>query len=65
LVLIVPRGSAEQVRRAVPYINCQARVDVGDVMHQIAWFKSQGMLKESVDGEAIVDKRYVVPMPKK
>jgi hypothetical protein len=53
------------VRRAVPYINCQARVDVGDVMHQIAWFKSQDMLKESVDGEAIVDKRYVVPMPKK
>ncbi|HEY1504829.1 MAG TPA: hypothetical protein VGF92_11060 [Stellaceae bacterium] len=32
-------------------------------MHQISWFKSQGMLKSSVDGETIVDKRYVVPMP--
>jgi hypothetical protein len=33
------------VRPAVPYLDRQARVDVGDVLHQIAWFKSQGMLK--------------------
>jgi NitT/TauT family transport system substrate-binding protein len=52
-----------QVRTAVPYLDRQARVDVGDVLHQIAWFKSQGMLKDTVDGDAIVDKRYVVPMP--
>jgi hypothetical protein len=54
-----------QVRTAVPYMDRQARVDVGDVLHQIAWFKSQGMLKDNVDGNAIIDKRYVVPMPKK
>jgi NitT/TauT family transport system substrate-binding protein len=54
-----------QVRAAVPYMDRQARVDVGDVLHQIAWFKSQGMLKDNVDGDAIIDKRYVVPMPKK
>jgi NitT/TauT family transport system substrate-binding protein len=53
----------ELVRRAVPYLDRGARLDVADVMHQIAWFKSQGMLKESVDGETIVDRRYVVPMP--
>jgi NitT/TauT family transport system substrate-binding protein len=53
------------VRRAVPYLDRQARVDVGDIMHQIAWLKSQGMLKDSVGGETIVDMRYVVPMPKK
>jgi NitT/TauT family transport system substrate-binding protein len=53
----------DQVRRAVPYIDRQARVDVGDVLHQIAWFKSQGMLKDNVDGDTIIDKRYVVPMP--
>jgi NitT/TauT family transport system substrate-binding protein len=55
--------SPDQVRRAVPYLDRGARVDVGDVMHQIAWFKSQGMLKDTVDGNTIVDKRYVVPMP--
>lgn len=53
------------VRTAVPYLDRQARVDVGDVLHQIAWFKSQVMLKANVDGDAIIDKRYVVPMPKK
>jgi NitT/TauT family transport system substrate-binding protein len=53
----------DQVRRAVPYVDRQARVDVGDVLHQIAWFQSQGMLKDNVDGNAILDKRYVVPMP--
>jgi NitT/TauT family transport system substrate-binding protein len=55
----------ELVRRAVPYVDRQARVDVGDVLHQIAWFKSQGMLKDAVDGNAIIDSRYVVPMPKR
>jgi NitT/TauT family transport system substrate-binding protein len=48
------------VRAAVPYIDRQVRVDVGDVMHQIAWFKSQGMLKDNVEGDTIIDKRYVV-----
>jgi hypothetical protein len=55
----------DQVRRAVPYIDRLIRVDVDDVMHQIAWFKSQGMLKDSVDGATIIDKRYVVPMPQR
>ena len=52
----------ELVRRAVPYLDRDARLDVDDVMHQIAWFKSQGMLKDTVDGNTIIDKRYVVPM---
>lgn len=55
----------ELVRRAVPYLDRDARLDVDDVLHQIAWFKSQGMLKDNVDGNAIIDKRYVVPMPGK
>jgi hypothetical protein len=36
---------------------------VADVLHQIAWFKEQGMLKLDGTGEEIIDKRYVVPMP--
>ena len=49
----------------MPYLDREARVDIDDLMHQIAWFKSQGMLKDNVDGNTIIDKRYVVPMPKK
>jgi hypothetical protein len=35
------------------------------VLHQIAWYKSQGMLKDSVNGNDIIDKRYAVPLPGK
>jgi NitT/TauT family transport system substrate-binding protein len=55
--------SIEQVGRAIAYVDPDARLDVRDVLHQIAWFKSQGMLKGEIDGDAIIDKRYVVPLP--
>jgi len=48
---------------AIPYVDPEARLDVKDVLHQIAWYKSQGMLKPEVDGDQIIDKRYVVPLP--
>ena len=31
-------------------------------LHQIEWFKGQGMLPEDVDGGAMIDKRYAVPL---
>jgi NitT/TauT family transport system substrate-binding protein len=55
--------SIEQVGRAIAYVDPDARLDVRDVLHQIAWFKSQGMLKGEIDGDAIIDKRYVIPLP--
>jgi hypothetical protein len=36
---------------------------VEDVLRQIDWYKSQGMLKGPVDGDAIIDKRYVIALP--
>lgn len=65
LIAKVVGQTPEQIRAAVPYLDRQARLDVGDVLHQIAWFKSQGMLKDSVDANTIIDRRYVVPMPKR
>ena len=55
--------SADQVRLGIGYLDADARLDVPDVLHQVAWFKSQGMVKADVDGSAIVDKRYVIPLP--
>lgn len=55
----------EQLARAVPYIDREGRVDFKDIRHQIAWYKSQGMLKEPVDADQIIDKRYAVPLPGK
>ncbi len=57
--------SPEQLKRAIPYFDREGRLDFKDILHQIAWYKSQGMLKDSVNGDEIIDKRYAVPLPGK
>lgn len=52
--------TVEQVRPALAYV--EGRVDVDDVMHQIAWYRDHGFLKNAAGSEKIVDRRYVVPM---
>jgi len=54
----------EQARQDIVYVDPAARLDVDDVMHQISWYRSQGMIKDEFDGKAIMDMRYVVPLPK-
>jgi NitT/TauT family transport system substrate-binding protein len=57
-------GQAEaQIARALPYIDPEARLDVKDVLRQIAWYQAQGMIKGEIDGGKIIDTRYVVPLP--
>jgi hypothetical protein len=34
------------------------RLDLADIKKQIAWYKSQGMVKPDIDGEGLVDMRY-------
>ncbi|HEY1503522.1 MAG TPA: ABC transporter substrate-binding protein [Stellaceae bacterium] len=51
-----------QIEPALAYVDADARLDVKDVLHQIAWYKSEGMIKGEVDGDKIIDKRYVVPL---
>ncbi|HLI22935.1 MAG TPA: ABC transporter substrate-binding protein [Stellaceae bacterium] len=53
----------EQVKQGLLYMDPQGRLDSADILRQIAWYKSHGMLKGEVDGKAIIDSRYVVPMP--
>ena len=54
-----------QIEHALAYVDADARLDVKDVLRQIAWYKSEGMIKGEVDGDKIIDKRYVVPLPEK
>jgi NitT/TauT family transport system substrate-binding protein len=54
----------EEVGIGIPYFDREARLDVEDVLHQIAWYKANGMVKGPVNGEELIDKRYVVAMPK-
>lgn len=53
-----------QLREGVPYYDRDDRLDVADVERQIAWYEQQGMLKGSIDPQKVIDKRYVVPLPR-
>jgi NitT/TauT family transport system substrate-binding protein len=52
----------EQIKLSVAYVDGDARLDVKDILHQIAWFKSQKMLKDDIDGTSVMDMRYIVPL---
>lgn len=56
---------AQQLAPAIGYNDRQARLDVKDVRHQIAWYKAQGLLKADLDADRLIDARYVVPLPEK
>jgi NitT/TauT family transport system substrate-binding protein len=51
-----------QLTQGISYVDPDAKLDVEDVLRQVAWFKSQGMLSPDANGEAMIDKRYVVPL---
>jgi NitT/TauT family transport system substrate-binding protein len=53
----------EQIKLSVAYVDGDARVDVKDIDHQIAWFKEQKMLKDDVDPAKVMEMKYVVPLP--
>ncbi len=55
--------SVDQVEASIAYVDPELRLDIKDVLHQIAWYKSQGMIKGPVNGDELIDKRYVIPMP--
>jgi NitT/TauT family transport system substrate-binding protein len=53
----------DQIKNGLAYVDADARLDVKDVLRQIAWYKEEGMIKGEVDGDKIIDKRYVVALP--
>lgn len=57
--------SVEQVKLFIAHVDAGARLDVKDVPHQVAWYQVQAMLKGDIDDKAMIDRRYVVPMPER
>jgi NitT/TauT family transport system substrate-binding protein len=51
------------IKLGITYLDPQARIDVKDVGHQIAWFHAQGMVKGEFDANSVIDKRYAIPLP--
>jgi NitT/TauT family transport system substrate-binding protein len=55
----------EQIGQAIPWVDADARLDVADIAHQIAWFHDQGEVKQEAKLADVVDARYVIPLPKR
>ena len=53
----------EQIAQAIPWVDGAARLDVADIVHQLEWFHTQGLLKGDVDAAQVIDARYVVALP--
>jgi len=56
-------ASPATVTQGLPYVDVTARLDAADIVHQVEWYKSQGVLKDNVDAKTIIDKRYTIPLP--
>jgi NitT/TauT family transport system substrate-binding protein len=54
---------AAQIKRAVGFIDPDGRADAADILRQIAWYKSQHMLKGDSNGEELLDRRYLRTLP--
>jgi len=52
----------DQVALGIAYDDPDARLDVKDVLHQIDWFKAQGMIKGDFDPKSVIDMRYAIPL---
>lgn len=52
------------VSSGVQYVDADARLDIEDVMRQIAWYRAQGLLKTEIDPAQFIDRRYVRALPK-
>lgn len=57
------RVTPAEFERTVPFADPQGRLDPVDIDQQIAWYKSQGLLKATVSAKDIVDTRYAMLMP--
>jgi NitT/TauT family transport system substrate-binding protein len=55
--------SPEQTKIAIGYTDPDLRIDMQDIARQIAWYRSQGMIKDKFGVDKVVDKRFAVPLP--
>lgn len=54
---------AEQIAKTIAYVEPEGRIDKASIVDQIAWYKSQNLLKANVTAAEIIDMRYATLMP--
>ncbi len=52
----------DELKTAIGYVDPDARVDPKDLQRQADWYKSQGMLKSTVDARSFIDRRYAATL---
>ena len=50
--------AAPSIRNGAMRINKNAALNMGSVNDQLNWFKSEGLVKESITSETLVDSSY-------
>jgi NitT/TauT family transport system substrate-binding protein len=56
--------SEDRVRQAIPYADPDEGVRVGDIVHQVEWYKAQGMIKGGdFNPDVVIDRRYAIIEP--
>ena len=54
--------STTEIDKAIPYVDADGRIDERSVADQIAWYKSQNLLKGDADAKQLIDSRYAILM---
>jgi ABC-type nitrate/sulfonate/bicarbonate transport system substrate-binding protein len=49
-----------QIESGAPYVQSDARINIDGYAKQIAWLRSQGLLKADIKIENLIDKRYAL-----
>jgi NitT/TauT family transport system substrate-binding protein len=55
-------GTAADLDTQIPYVDPHLGLDVMDMARQIAWYRSQGLVKGDITVDKLIDKRYGVPL---
>jgi NitT/TauT family transport system substrate-binding protein len=48
------------MEKAIPFVDPEGRIDAQSVADQVAWYKSQNLLKGEVDVHQLIDSRYAL-----
>ena len=54
---------ASTVRQGLPYVDAEARLDAKDILHQVTWYQSQGLVKSDFEAKSVIDSRYATALP--
>jgi NitT/TauT family transport system substrate-binding protein len=49
-----------EIGKAIPFVDPEGRIDAASVADQIAWYKSQNLMKGDIDESQLIDGRYAL-----